>query len=175
MPQRLDIPSPESEIRPIPRGSNLPALRARRARVNRVGWIALALCVVLLVGGGFGARSAIVDLWPPAGRLYEVLGFAVEPESLGLNLIDVRSTSAIEDDVIVLTIEGQVVNSSGDIRAVPLIRISLANANGTELGVWAVPAIKSKLLPGETARFSTQLKAPPEGAESLSVSFVVEE
>lgn len=174
MPRRLDIPTPESEIRPILPGSNLPALRARRARVNRVGWVALALFVALVVGGGLGARSAIVDLWPPAGRLYEVLGFAVQPESLGLDLIDVQSTSVIEDDIVLLTVEGRVVNTSSYIRAVPLVRITLSDANGTEVGVWAVPPAKSELLPGETARFSTRLKDPP-AAESLSVSFVTED
>ena len=174
MPRRLDIPTPESEIRPILPGSNLPALRARRARVNRVGWIALALFVALVLGGGLGAHSAIVDLWPPASRLYEALGFAVEPESFGLDLIDVQSTSAIEDDIVVFTVEGQVVNSSGEIRAVPLIRVSLSDVHGTEVGVWVVPAAKSKLLPGESARFSIRLKDPPD-AVSPSVSFVVED
>lgn len=174
MPRRLDIPTPESEIRPIPPGSNLPALRARRARVNRVGWIALALFVALVVGGGLGARSSLVDLWPPVSRLYEALGFAVESETLGLDLIDVQWASIIEDGVVLLTVEGQVANTSSDIRTVPLVRITLFDANETKVGVWAVLPAKSELLPGETARFSTQLKDPP-AAESLAVSFMVED
>ncbi len=175
MPKRLEIPVLEPEIRPVPPGSNLPALRARRRRFNRIGWAALALFVALVIGGGLGARKVIVDAWPPSARLYDVLGLGIEAKDFGLDLVDVQSTSVVEDSVLVLTVEGQVVNNSGEIRSVPFIRVSLSDANGAEVGVWAIPAGKSELLPGETARFSTRLKDPPEGAESLSVSFVIDE
>ncbi len=171
MPRRIEpIPYPEAP-RPIPPGSNLPALRGPRRRANRIGWLALVLFVGVIAGGGLGLRERIVAAWPPSQRLYEAIGFAPEAEELGLDLINVRSDSVKEGDVTVLVVEGQVYNSGARPQAVPPIRIALVDKDRREIGAWTVYADETELEPEGSAAFSARISSPPAGATSLSVSF----
>lgn len=173
MPRRLEVPP--LEPRPIPPGSNLPALFSRRRKTDRIGWIALAVSLAALLSGGVGAREAIVKAWPPSARLYEAVGLAVEPELLGLDLVNVESRRIKDGEVTVLIIEGEIVNSANEPRRVPLIRGALIDKDRREITSWTFPAEKMELAPAETTRFSTWLSSPPSGASRLSVSFVSDE
>ncbi len=175
MPQRLDFIFERETPRPIPPGSNLPALRERRQHINRVGWILLVLFLAVVLGGGFGAREGIVELWPASGRLYEAIGLGLEPEELGLDLLNVETHSIKEGEVTVLVVEGQVMNSAGRVRRVPPIRVALIDKNKREIAAWEVVAEKTELAPDELTRFSARLSSPPAGAASLAVSFVTDE
>ena len=61
MPKRVDILPPNGEPRPIPFGSNLPAIVARRRRANRLGWLAVALA---RQGARLRQREALLDADP---------------------------------------------------------------------------------------------------------------
>ena len=156
MPKRIDILPPDSEPRPIPFGSNLPALVARRKRANRLGWI--------------------VDVWPPAEKLYTAVGLgADEIDTSELEFQNVVREQMVEGGVPILIIRGQIFNSADSERAIPAIRIGLMDAANTELRHWTFAAEQSEL-PGESSTdFETRLVSPPEGAVSLRISFAGDE
>ncbi|MBT6829270.1 MAG: DUF3426 domain-containing protein [Rhodospirillaceae bacterium] len=176
MPKRIDILPPDSEPRPIPFGSNLPALVARRKRANRLGWIAVAAAIVIIIIAVILARGPIVDVWPPAEKLYPAVGLgADEIDTSELEFQNVVREQMVEGGVPILIIRGQIFNSADSERAIPAIRIGLMDAANTELRHWTFAAEQSEL-PGESSTdFETRLVSPPEGAVSLRISFAGDE
>ncbi len=88
---------------PVPEGSE-PSALARRRQARAVGWAMFAIIVLALAVGGVIARMEIVNAWPPAARLYQLVGLTVA--DLGLELRRVTMLRAVEDGVPVLVVEG---------------------------------------------------------------------
>lgn len=173
MPKRVDILPPLDEPPPIPPGSNLPAIVSRRKRANRIGWMALAAVIILIVAGGVLARHPIVELWPPAARLYALVGLPVTAEqaTTELKFRNIASQQIVEGGVPVLVVRGEIENIGGSVRQVPAILIALTNAENQELHHWTFAADSSELAAGATTKFTTRLTSPPEGASNISVRF----
>ena len=77
MPRRVDVVSPPLNPGQIPPPRfNLPAPyippRRRRHRYRVV--LAVAAVVIILISAGYFARSQIIETWPPAKRVYEMIG-----------------------------------------------------------------------------------------------------
>jgi len=77
MPRRVDVVSPPLNPGQIPPPRfNLPAPyippRRRRHRYRVV--LAVAAVVIILISAGYLARSQIIETWPPAKRVYEMIG-----------------------------------------------------------------------------------------------------
>ncbi|HKO06676.1 MAG TPA: MJ0042-type zinc finger domain-containing protein [Alphaproteobacteria bacterium] len=162
-----------SELRPIPRGSNLPAFPPRpRRRTPVLGWVVLVLAVAALLYGTFVERARIVEFWPPAGRLFMLLGVMPEPVGAGLEIRAVTSERASENGVAVLRIAGEVVNISGVSRDVPPLVAVLEDARKRKVQQWTFKAGETKLLPGEAAKFSTSVDNPPDEATDIDVEFL---
>ena len=172
MPKRVDVLPPLSGPQAIPAGSNLPVLVERRRRADRVGWMALALAVLIVVVGGLAAREPIVSAWPAASRLYQALGFeAANNEAPGLRFRNGAWKQSVESGVSILVITGEIENVSADLLAVPAIRVGLLDANEQELHHWTFAAEGGELAAGSATAFTTRLTGPPAGATSLSVRF----
>jgi hypothetical protein len=172
MPKRVDVLPPLSGPRAIPAGSNLPVLVERRRRADRVGWMALALAILVVVVGGLAARGPIVSAWPATARLYQALGFETATnEALGLRFRNVASQESVESGVPILVITGEIENVSSDPLTVPAIRVGLLDANKQELHHWTFAADSDELAAGRSTAFTTRLTGPPPGATSLSVRF----
>ncbi len=152
---------------PVPEGSELSGL-ARRRQARAVGWAMFAIIVLALAVGGVIARMEIVNAWPPAARLYQLVGLTVA--DLGLELRRVTSRRAVEDGVPVLVVEGVIANISDRVREVPPLKAALTDANQRELQHWTFTASARRLLPGETVSFKTSLKNPAGGGTRLSVA-----
>jgi len=172
MPKRIDILPPGAEPRPIPFGSNLPALVARRRRANRLGWLAVAAAIVIIVAGAILARGPIVDAWPPAEKLYSAVGLgADEIDTSGLEFQNVVREQMVEGGVPVLVIRGEIYNGADYDRTLPAIRIGLMDAANVELRHWTFAAEQSELDAASWTEFETRLASPPDGAVSLRISF----
>jgi predicted Zn finger-like uncharacterized protein len=172
MPKRVDVLPPDDEPKAIPFGSNLPAVVARRRRANRLGWLAVAAAVIIIIVAGLLARGAIVDAWPPAGKLYSAIGLGSEkPDTSGLAFRDVAYEQIFEGEVPILVIRGSVFNEGDHDREVPPIRIALLDAAGTELHYWTFAADNSELEAGGGTTFETRLTSPPQEAVSVDIDF----
>ena len=171
-PRALEAPA-TNELRPIPRGSNLPAFPPRpRRRSPVLGWVVLVLAVAALLYGTFVERASIVEAWPPAGRLFMLLGVMPEPVGAGLEIRAVTSERASENGVAVLRIAGEVVNISGISRDVPSLVAMLKDARKRKVQQWTFKAGETKLLPGEVTKFSTSVDNPPDEATDVDVEFL---
>jgi predicted Zn finger-like uncharacterized protein len=171
MPKPVDVEPPPDSLRPIPPGSNLPAFPQPRARgAQAAGW--LIFLVVLLGGaaGVVGARDQIVSAWPPAARLYDIVGLPVETIGAGLELRNVSSTRR-EDGPPAIVVEGTVVNVSNRPREVPRLKAVVRSAAHQDLKNWTFTPGVLVLLPGETASFRAELADPPRGATDLAITF----
>ncbi len=170
-----DTASPPLEAGPraMPVGSDLPAFpRKPTRRGTAIGWVALAAVVIAVLGGGTVARNEIVAVWPPAAQLYELAGLEVESLPFGLELRNVKHSQRTEDGVPVLIIEGEVKNISKFTYEVPKLRAALQNAEQNEIKNWTFSAVQTRLLPGESAPFVTQVKDPPPKATGVTITFV---
>lgn len=172
MPKRVDVLPPDNEPRPIPFGSNLPAIVAKRRRANRMGWLAVAAAVIIIVVGGILARGPITDAWPPAGKLYAAIGLgADEVNTADLEFRNVTEDQVTEGGVSILVVRGRIYNLAKDSRAVPPIRVGLLDAVNTELKYWTFAAEQSELQARSYTKFETRLTSPPKGAVSLRIGF----
>ncbi len=172
MPRRVDVLPPLSGPRAMPAGSNLPVLVERRRRADRVGWMALALALLIVVAGGLAARESIVSAWPAAARLYHALGFQMASnEAHGLRFRNVERRETVESGVAILVITGEIENISPELQAVPAIRVALLDADDRELHHWTFAAEHDALDAGGATAFTTRLTGPPQGAKNLSIRF----
>jgi len=172
MPKRVDILPPDNEPRPMPFGSNLPAIVEKRRRANRLGWLAVAAAVVIIVVGGILARGPIVEAWPPAGKLYAAIGLDADvPDTADLKFQNVVQDKVVEGGVPILVVSGRIYNLADDSRAVPPVRVGLLDAANIELHHWTFAAERSELPSKNYTKFETRLTSPPIGAVSLRIGF----
>ncbi len=71
----VSVVEPPQEPAPIPKGSNLPALPKEKSKKGGrwIGWVAFALTIAVILGGGYLTRHQIVELWPPSARLFTMI------------------------------------------------------------------------------------------------------
>ena len=176
-----DEPSPPADTmpsfmgRPEPLGGdrNLPALHTPKRRLSpfMIAWTALVLVVILLIAGLWFARSPLVAAWPPMERLYAVAGVPVDVPSFGLEVRNLTPAFSKTDNVPTLVVTGEVANTSGGVRKVPTLRVSLRNGQNQVLKTWDFTIGRDQLLAGETAPFQTSIANPPTDASSAVVVF----
>jgi predicted Zn finger-like uncharacterized protein len=168
-------PMPSFMARPEPIGSdrNLPALHKPQPRISKfmIGWAVLVLVVVLLVAGLWFARTPLVTAWPPLERLYALAGIQVDAPSFGLEVRNLTPAFSKVDNTQTLVVTGEVVNSSGGVRKVPSLRVTLRNAKNEPLKTWDFTIGRDQLLAGEAAPFQTSIANPPTDASSAVVVF----
>ena len=172
-PLRAQAGLAADELRPIPRGSNLPALSARARRREPVfGWVVLVLVLAAMLYGTFVERARITAAWPPAGRLFMLLGITAQAPGAGLEIREVTTTRSNEEGVEVLLIVGEVANVSRESRNVPMLTAVLKDARQRNVQQWDFKAGEGKLLPGEVTKFSTSVKNPAGEATDAEVEFL---
>ena len=72
-----------------------------------------------------------------------------------------------------LLIQGTVINTSNQVRAIPAMQGSLENAAGQEMRRWIFQPPVRTLAPGQRANFSTEVRPIPAGTARASVAFIV--
>jgi hypothetical protein len=125
------------------------------------------LLVLAILAGIVVARSAVVAIWPPAGRVYALGGMAAEPLGAGLkidNLLPARTPGG-------LLIEGDVTNTGKTARDVPMLRVALRDAGEKEVQSKIVDPPQRRLPPGAVAHFKTPFDHPDDAATGVVVTF----
>lgn len=163
LPQRL---------KPIPRGSGLPALPGEPRRPLPVGWALLGLAVIAAIVGLALGRDAIVAAWPPANRLYASFGFPVELPGMGLEFRNVVSTRTDEGGRQVLVVRGLIANITNGKRPIPGLRVALKDEQDRRVQEWSFKADAASVDPGESLPFETRIADPSDRARGLTIEFV---
>jgi predicted Zn finger-like uncharacterized protein len=123
-PRRVDVISPASGQADLsPPRFNLPAPyippRRRRSRLRTVLAVA-AVVVVAVVGAGYFARSQIIETWPQAKRVYDLIGIGglVDTSSATLDVGNLRIVHRPVDGMEVLVLQGEITNRGQQPQAV---------------------------------------------------------
>lgn len=136
-----------------------------------VGWLLLVLAIAGLVAGGWFGREAIVAAWPPAASLYAALGLELPPPKLGLELRNLRSSTATENGARSLMISGEVVNVTDRAVRLPPVKIGLRDAGRREIRSTTFALEPAEIGPKATLPFATRLPQIPAEAKDVEVTF----
>ncbi len=169
MPKRVDVIPPPEGVRPIPPGSNLPALRDEGGRTGWIGWGALVVVVAGVLAGGYLWRDRVITEWPEAARLYAQLGLDEHQATRGLEVRNVEQSTFFENDQTVVVVTGEIVNVSGRTRDIPNIVAEILDKDSRVIESWLVTPADSSLAPGESTAFSDRFTNPPKNAVQLMV------
>lgn len=168
LPKPVD-PPPRPQLRPLPRGSNLPAL-PRRRRANPA--LVVVLILVILIGLGAAAvleRDRVIARIPALGPLFASVGLAASGPLDGLRIVDAKVEQLRDGDIVVVVVSGAVVNESDRTVAVPTLRGVFRDAARVEIASWTFAPAGERLLPRQSVPFLDRYADPPEGAIDLRV------
>lgn len=134
-----------------------------------VGWL-VAMLVVLLAAGAVIGRNEIVATFPASAGVYQTLGLPVTM-NLDLQFENVTSERISERGISILVVEGEVVNRSDQVRAVPPVRITLLDDGGRQLQHELFQAGQTRLEPEARTTFTARVVNPTEQARNFSITF----
>lgn len=115
-------------------------------------------------------RHETVRLMPSLASTFEAVGLDVN--ATGLEIQEVRSRIIREDNHDTLEVVGQIVNITRARQGIPLMRLSIHNAEGAQIYVWTANADRNELGAGEKTQFRRRLASPPKDGEQVMVRFV---
>ncbi len=174
MPKRVDVSAAPERVRPIPPGSNLPALPRKKRSRAWIGWAALLVVTVGVAAGAVLAREQVVAVWPDAARFYALVGLTEEPVGQPFELRDVKQSTFVENDKTVVVVTGKIVNVSSRRLPVPRVVARVYDREAKVLDEWRFSPVRSELGPREETEFSDRFTDPPKGAVNLVVSLAPE-
>ncbi|MEA2877774.1 MAG: hypothetical protein QOF14_2970 [Hyphomicrobiales bacterium] len=147
----------------VDRKDRRPLLR----RLVSMPMLIVAMAAILL--GALNWRAAVVRHFPQTASLYAAIGLPVNLR--GLFFEDVKSRSELHDGVMVLIVEGTIVNLTTRTLEVPRLRLSLRNGVGHEVYAWTALPSKSTLGSGNGLPFRARLASPPPDGRDVIVRF----
>jgi len=165
-PPTIDIDAERRERR-----VQLPAVKEKTGRGALIGWGIAAAVIIGLVWGLIAERAVVTAYWPPAAKLYSLVGYGPPDIGAGLQIRKQTSSRGVENGVPILSIDGEVVNTTTVTREVPKLRVALQDGTDHEIQHWIVSVTDQRLLPGASVAFHTSMNQPPEAATSAIISF----
>lgn len=180
----LAISSRRKRPRPIPKGSNLPAIQGHRHGSSKWSWIGLVAFVTIIISCFLIFQDSLSAAWPASQKLYRAIGLVHEPGeekddaepeiplSERLMIKDLKPGREIRGKVSYLVVRGNVVNLTDTIQDIPPLKVALQDENRVTIREWQFKAPAGKLDPDGVISFETSLPSPPEEARDLRVSFV---
>lgn len=169
MPKLVDVLPPAEAVRPIPTGSNLPALRKSGVARAWVGWAALLAVIVGVAAGSYLARDRIIAVWPGAARIYAGLGLDEYAAARVLKVQNIQQHSVVEEGQRIVVVNGEIVNISDQRLDVPRVVIQVLDDVGNVIAAGYAEPADGALAAGATTVFSSRLTDPPKSAVSINV------
>jgi predicted Zn finger-like uncharacterized protein len=136
-------------------------------RILSLPVLIVALAAVLI--GLVQARATVVRHFPQTASLFSMIGMPVNLR--GLIFQDVKSKSEFHDGVMVLVVDGVIVNLTRNTLEVPRLRFSLRNGTGHEVYAWTALPSRPLLGSGDGLPFRTRLASPPSDGRDVIVRF----
>lgn len=177
------INKPRKRHRPVPKGTNLPALQNQKYGSNKMGWISLAIFVTAIISSFMIFQNNIIAVWPASQKLYMAIGLDEhKPVQLpsSAKSLPIEDRLKIEDitpkreninNISHLVIEGTVNNITKEQQTIPAIKISLLDANRQNIRDWSFTPKTTHIEPSGSISFTTSLPSPPSAAKDISVTF----
>ena len=133
--------------------------------------MALASSVVAVIATTALLADYIVDIWPPAKRLYAMVNLPLSGPAAGLEIRDIKAHYEASPAGPRLVIEGDIVNISSEVKAVPLIRVALRGEDQEVITDWIFEATDINMIPNEIVTFRTSRETPPVNATGAALGF----
>jgi predicted Zn finger-like uncharacterized protein len=167
-----DAPADEAVRRPRPattKGGRAGKPRRKAGRLSP----ALAACLILAAALPLTLlfRADVVRAMPQTAGLFARIGLPVNLRGIDLTDVAAFQVPAEGSNPARLVVEGDLVAVARERVAVPPIEVEVRDAGGQPLYRWSVPGPRSALEPGERARFTASLSAPPEKGRQIEVRF----
>jgi len=171
---QLSALAPAGTAKPIPPGSNLPALREGPSFFRQHDWMMAAA----LLAGAFIVlwlavdRRDIAQKHPWTEGFYDRIGLHIYHAGEGLNLQQVRSEMRFEDGIMQLAVEGQIHNDTDKPQPIPDILAAAIGPDDSVMQSWQIDAPAATVAPGESVPFSSQIHAPKGTVVAINMHFV---
>jgi predicted Zn finger-like uncharacterized protein len=144
--------------------------KERRTPLQRILSVPVLIAVlVAILLAALQWRVAMVRHFPQTASLFAMIGMPVNLR--GLNFMDVKSRGEFHDGVMVLVIEGTIVNLTPRTLEIPRLRFSLRNGTGHEVYAWTALPSKTLLGSGDGLPFRSRLASPPPDGRDVIVRF----
>jgi predicted Zn finger-like uncharacterized protein len=173
-PPDADLTPEPDAIRPVPQGSNLPAIRydslpgwLQNGLWISAGILGAALLLFVILG-----RQNIAKQWPSWGAIYNAVGLPIYQPGEGLTIENVHSELRYEDGRMMLKVEGQVRNGTKKMQVFPNIMASAAGSDGNITQSWQIDAPVARLAADETQPFHSSINAPNGTVVEVNLIFV---
>lgn len=180
LPPRIEASAPPSPAKPRAARADIESQAAQRrkrayaARPGGAGWrlpvpMTIVLIGIAILATFFLGREQVVRTVPDSATVYETLGVPVNLR--GVDFQEVRGANEIVDGVVVLVVEGKLVNITARPIDLPRLRLAVRDVTGKEIYTWTATAPKPQLGPGEAAPFRSRLASPPPDGATVEVRF----
>lgn len=164
----VDDEPPAQETPSVPIAAKGPFWK-NMSRQEMIGWGGYSLSLLLVVIVLITARVPIVRAIPSMAGVYSALGMDVNVR--GLTFANVQQKWVIEDNRLLLKVEGEVTNLTNRYKTLPPMVFGAVGKNKKEIFRWVMQVRKKPLLPGEKAPFMAKVPLPPKQAQKLIISF----
>ena len=159
--------------RPLPPGSNLPALRG----INWPIWaqsaaaVLAALMLALLLWVVFD-REDIARGWPVMTALYDTIGLHIYYAGEGLSFAEVHSELAYDSGIMKLAVTGKIKNKTGKVLTIPGIMAIALGPDGDVMQSWQIDAPAATLAPAAAVPFRSAINAPKGAVTNVNLNFI---
>ncbi len=168
-----DMPPPRTAR---PKAEEPPKRRFRKPPLPRRGRsFRMSPSVILLMLGSallatfLLGREQVVRTVPDSASVYERIGLPVNLR--GVEFRDVKGANEVVDGVVVLVVEGQLVNITSRGADLPRLRLAVRDAGGKEIYTWTATPPAPRLEAGQAVPFRSRLASPPPDGASVEVRF----
>lgn len=130
----------------------------------------LALLVLAVAASGIWYRTDIVRQYPEMNALYRFFGLGTNV--IGLDFTALKTLRTTRDGNPVIVVNTKISNITNRLAYVPNVLVSLLGADGRVIYEWSVTPSVRNVLPGDVLAIDTQLTSPPDGVQTVRLSFV---
>jgi predicted Zn finger-like uncharacterized protein len=172
--QRADASEAARAAEPAVPAEAFEAPPRRRGLGRVLVWFLFVFIVAAILLGGYRYRQDIVGLWPPATKLYQVLGISVDPPSgywLRVPQDSIKFRRESEGGIPILVVSGEILNQSDKPQRVAPMRILLLDKENRVLRTERVKIDDRTLDPGKRLPFQTSIPNSPPEAAAVRITF----
>lgn len=162
-----ELVEPAPEVKPIPKGSSVPAIRKPKSKNMGVALSCLSLAILTFAAGAIYFREGLTDRMPGLWPIYNVVGlYSTE----GIVLVEpayFKEAVGLRDNH---HLSGYLVNTTKETRRLPKLKITLLDDEGIPLKSQMFSE-DTVLAPGEQKNFSPSLETSPDSVKRIIVEF----
>lgn len=145
------------------------AQRKKMRRKTIAAWLGLVLFATLPAVYAMAYPVDVVRLAPATIVAYEWMGRQINV--YGLTIRKVEMQHLLTDGKRVVSIKGEILNTSSQQRKIPWLRFGLKDPGNSEVYSWQLDTNARPLNPGESTNFVTRIASPPESANQVEIRF----